>query len=458
LEIAPITRINAQQRLLESGAQPSLNFQGVKHVISPGGRDRDRSRLRLARRTSTSGHPRTENILTKLEQAWQKYLDDCEEMRQMFLSQPVIQEYPALAANAHFILQQTQAMAYNMVMAPRQDSPCFYQHNYFEPLIYTGHQPNPDFPYRLAFLNGKRKWRVWGYRNSAHWVDIQANSGWWGEPGFSGLGNYDLDEFHIESDGSFEIIACQEPQPGNWIRLDADNVNNTLHIRPAMYDWDNEVPPSFHIEAIDDSASAPIIHDENEIIRRLDLAGELVKHSIGRWTTKGSTALVKKVGKNNFFSAWGDASRGSANPLASYAQAVYEIREDEALIIESGSPEAAYWSFSLGTWWWETTNHTHHKSSINGHQAMLDSDGKFRAVLAHSDPGVPNWLDPAGWGVGIILGRFYRPKHQPVVSTRVIPVAEVRNHLPPETGTVTPAERAAEVERRRKAVMRWYGY
>ena len=32
---------------------------------------------------------------------------------------------------------------------------------------------------------------------------------------------------------------------------------------------------------------------------------------------------------------------------------------------------------------------------LNGHQAVLD-DGVFRAVVAHRDPGVANWLDTAG--------------------------------------------------------------
>src|SRR5512138_1969064 len=132
-----------------------------------------------------------------IEAAWQRYLDDCERMRQKFLRDPMCAKYPALVANAHFVLQQTQALAYNLVMAPRQDSPVFTTHHYFEPLIYTAHQPNPDFVYQAAFLNGARRWRITGRRQSARWVDIQVSCGWWGEPGYDGIGNYDLDDFEI---------------------------------------------------------------------------------------------------------------------------------------------------------------------------------------------------------------------------------------------------------------------
>ena len=46
-------------------------------------------------------------------------------------------------------------------------------------------------------------------------------------------------------------------------------------------------------------------------------------------------------------------------------------------------------------------------SSINGHTASVSSDGRFRAVIAIDDPGVPNWLDPAGYTEGGIYGRWY---------------------------------------------------
>ena len=394
-----------------------------------------------------------------IEQAWQQYLDDCEQMRQIFLRDPMVEKYPLLKANAHFILQQTQAMAYNLVMAPRQDSPGFSCHHFLEPLIYTAHQPNPDFVYQATLLNSARRWRITGRRNTAHWVDIHVLRGFWGEADFAGIDNYDLDkDFKIERDGSFEIVASAQPAPGNWIRLDPTNGNNFIQLRPAMYDWQNETPPQIFIEPLDDKPSAPVIHDTDEVVRRLDLCGKMIKHCLGRWTTKASPKLLKMAGMNQFVTYLGDPGRGGANPLAQYGQAVYELGHDEALIIETGKPEAAYWGISLGTWWWETTDHVHHHSSINGHQAVLDSDGKFRAVLTRRDPGVANWLDPVCWDVGIILLRWYRAQHEQRVVTKKVPFAELRSHLPSDTPVVTPEQRQAEIQRRSHAVMRWYGY
>jgi hypothetical protein len=164
------------------------------------------------------------------------------------------------------------------------------------------------------------------------------------------------------------------------------------------------------------------------------------------------------AGMNQFVSFYGDASRGGATPLAQYGQAVYELAEDEALIIETENPDAPYWGVSLGTWWWETIDPTNYQSSINGHQAVLDSDGKFRAVLTRRDPGVPNWLDPVCWDVGIILVRWYRAAKEQHITTKKVSLAQVREHLPADTPVVTPAQRAEEIDRRRRAVMGWYGY
>ena len=396
--------------------------------------------------------------MTDVDAAWSRYSQVCEDMRQRFLRDPMCEKYPLLRANAHFVLQQTQAMAYNLVMGTRAESPVFTSHHMFEPLVYTAHQPNPDFCYQLAFLNGARRWRITGHRRSAHWVDIQATRGYWGDPRYDGIGNYDLDDFEICADGSFEIIASPEAVRGNWIRLDPEHANNSLLVRPALCDWDNEVPPEFYIEPLDDGPTGPAILDEAEIIRRLDLCAEFIRHCISRWTTRGSPRLRDMVGFNNFVTYRGDASRGGANPLAQYGQAVYELAPDEALIIETEKPVAKYWGISLGTWWWETTDPVEHHASINGHQAVIDADGKFRAVLSRKDPGVPNWLDPVCWDAGIILFRWYRADREYPIVTRKVPWSDVRNHLPRETPVVTAAQRREQIERRRSAVLRWYGH
>ena len=52
--------------------------------------------------------------------------------------------------------------------------------------------------------------------------------------------------------------------------------------------------------------------------------------------------------------------------------------------------------------------------SCNGHQAHVDADGKVRLVVAHTDPGVPNWLDTEGQPIGMAVYRYVGARTKPV--------------------------------------------
>ncbi|MEJ0045273.1 MAG: hypothetical protein WDN04_03380 [Rhodospirillales bacterium] len=392
-----------------------------------------------------------------LQAAWAKYMQDVEDVRRMFLAEPILQEHPETAAAAYSLLHQTIALSYNLAMSPRQDYPLFYLQSYLDPYVYLGHLPCPDFVYRLVFVNGARTWRIWGKRNSSHWTDIQVHTGFWGEPGFRTDANHDLDDFEIAADGNFEIIASAQPQARNWIRLNGESYNNALLVRQATYDWAREVPIEFNIEPLDNLPARPIVADAEEVTRRLDLAGRMMKHAVSIWTAPASRRLLRHAARNEFVVRQGDGGRG-ANPLAQYAQGVFELGEDEALIIETAVPTAKYWSIHLGNWWWETLDYSHHKSSINGHQAIIDSDGRFRCVIARHDPGVPNWLDPIVWSTGLMMIRWYRADRELEVTTQKLMRADLRSYLPPDTPYVTAEHRQSELFDRHQATLRRYGY
>ncbi|MGA2473643.1 MAG: hypothetical protein ABSG39_09120, partial [Acidimicrobiales bacterium] len=130
----------------------------------------------------------------------------------------------------------------------------------------------------------------------------------------------------------------------------------------------------------------------------------------------------------------------------------WELGPDEAVLLEVTPPEGLYWSFSLGNAWWETIDYARHQSSLNGHQAVVDDDGMVRAVIAHEDPGIPNWLDTAGHSAGPVILRCVRTETAPVPTARVIPFADVATSLPTGTRRVTAEERRNTIAARRLAV------
>ena len=53
-----------------------------------------------------------------------------------------------------------------------------------------------------------------------------------------------------------------------------------------------------------------------------------------------------------------------------------------------------------------------------------------RAVISLEDPGVPNWLDPAGFKQGTIYGRWYECDTEPTPTMKRVKLAELHDHLP----------------------------
>ena len=127
------------------------------------------------------------------------------------------------------------------------------------------------------------------------------------------------------------------------------------------------------------------------------------------------------------------------------------------MIFEFDPPPARHWNISLANVYWEAVDFVNRHGSLNGHQATLDDDGRFGVVIAHEDPGVPNWLDPCGHEFGTLIARFILAESElPDPTSRVVAFAEVRGCLPPLTAAVPPEGREAEIRRRRDAIWKRY--
>jgi hypothetical protein len=140
----------------------------------------------------------------------------------------------------------------------------------------------------------------------------------------------------------------------------------------------------------------------------------------------------------------------------SYYEGAYDLAEDEALITEVRIPEQVdYWSLILTNEIYETTDWINNQSSLNDAQAVVDSDGIFRAVISVRDPGVANWLDTSGYPRGAVQGRWFGADKRPTPTMVKVKLSDVVAHLPVDTKRVAPEERdAAMRDRRIRAQMR----
>jgi hypothetical protein len=410
----------------------------------------------------TDSHPPMDQMSPAVESAWRGYLEALEYARK-FIYTRELSERPEVRESANHFLMQVQAIAYNWVMAPRVDHPRFYL-GLFEPMVWNWALPSPDFRYRWAFVDGSRSYRIWGKRGDARFLDIQVlpSIGSVEQTEFRKLPTsaYPLDQMQLDADGSFEIIASCEPHDGNWIKLDPAQDRITLFIREAFHDWANARPSLLRIERLGDAPARSMRWDEAEMVKHIEQVGRFVKYIIEDWGVAGFDITYKNQNRTPNFFVWQNApSNSGTNPAARYCNMIYDIGPDDALIIEWDKPTSKYWSFCIADRYMQLADFTYHQSSLNGHQALIDDDGKYRAVLAHADPGVPNWLDPVENTLGIIQFRqFFQETAVDLPRVTKVRFDQIRERVPRDTPRVTADQRRGELRDRSWAVLSMYGY
>ncbi len=220
-------------------------------------------------------------------------------------------------------------------------------------------------------------------------------------------------------------------------------------VRFRSYDWLNERNPEITIECLDAVPPKPRLTPEDIVQRIRGMARFPVRKSRLYYTMQNG--IRERVGINTF-----EPSRiPGALTKQVYWPAVFELDDGEALIVETDLPEVRpYWNIQLNDPYFNAIEYVYRLSSTNGAMATISSDGRFRGVIALEDPGVPNWLDPAGFKEGTIFGRWYGCDSSPTPTIKRVPLAQLREHLPADTPVVTPEERAEELRQRVLACQR----
>jgi hypothetical protein len=307
--------------------------------------------------------------------------------------------------------------------------------------------PCPDYVYMTTDIDPLGSYRISGFRGTVRFVEItQQAFEYLGGPGTQSPagGTSDLDGLSLDKDGYFSVIMSAERpagHSGDWWQL-ADNTLR-LTMRMASYDWINEVDPRVAIERLDEGPATP----PDEWARRFSNMSRWVEGVIG-FDIDLARHYREQHGINRLEPP--KIVLGRMPNQVIYVGA-YEISDDEALIIDTALPASCrYWSILVTDALLRTVDWVNRQSSLNGFQARLDRDGRFRAVISARDPGIHNWIDKADNAWGIIQVRWNKPSDTPQPHVKRVPCADIRQHLPADTPTVSVAERSKMLRRRRE--------
>jgi len=280
---------------------------------------------------------------------------------------------------------------------------------------------NPDNWYENAPVHGDHEYRLHGTRGSVPYLSLATQHGHYGQGrGMPPAGFIEAKDLTVGSDGRLEIKLSRHEQPGNWLKL--PDGYGTLIVRQTFLDRSSETRANLTLERLGGPvAPAPIT--AAQIDQGLQSAASLVS----------ACALIFPGWAHGFKKHPNQLPRFDPNlsrmfggdPNIAYYHSYWELRPDEALLIEAMPPACEYWNFQLNNYWMESLDYVHHEVCLNKAQARLRADGSVRLVVAHRDPGVDNWLDTAGHAFGTMCLRWVRAATHPQPTTRVVKLSEL---------------------------------
>jgi hypothetical protein len=315
-------------------------------------------------------------------------------------------------------------------------------------------QPNPDDIYLQSPIRGDLAYRVSGNRGTCRILSFTTQKALSGTvdqmPQPSGHNEINSIDLELEPGQDFEVIfSARRPAgyAGKWAPIDPEA--GGMMVRFRSYNWASEIDPVLTIECLDAVPLKPRLTPD-QILARIQEMGKFPARKT-RLYYGMQNGVKQRVG----FNVFEPVRYPGALVKQVYWPACFQLAEDEALIIETELPtKRPYWNIQLNDPYFNTLEYVYRLSSTNGHYARVSTDGRFRGVISQTDPGVPNWLDPAGYTEGGIYGRWYDCDSEPVPTIQRVKLSALREHLPQDTPVVSPAERADEIRQRVKACQR----
>jgi hypothetical protein len=281
---------------------------------------------------------------------------------------------------------------------------------------------NPDSFYQNAEIDGRLEYRLTGSRGSVAYLGFGSYYGAYGKPGRSGCSGYlEADALDVGPDGSFEIALSSERRPGNWLPMEPDTC--MLIVRQNFLDVKREIPAELTIERVG-GGGPPAPLDAARFGHALDAAARFVQGTAGLfadWAEGFATHPneLRPMDPEKTSGAHGD-------PNIFFHMGYWMLGSDEALVIDLDPPECEYWNFQLNNHWMESLDYRHHTIHLNKHTARAADDGRVKLVVAHADPGLPNWIETAGHARGTMGLRWVKAASHPTPRARVVAHAELR--------------------------------
>ena len=267
----------------------------------------------------------------------------------------------------------------------RNFMPAHTWHGHDVPGARTGGD-NPDNCYRLAGIAHGTRYRVTGRLPDRRPANVS----------FTLTGNYGTSvtiqtiedhQLAIDGNGEFAITIDDQPADGRPNHLSTAPHVKFLFVRDSLMDW-AETPLELEIERLGPAKRDPIGLDEMAARAAFRMVEDVPLYFWFQnvWSGRNPNTLEPPA-----------TNRGGGGLVTQgLAHGTFRLGPEDVAIVEYAPADAGYAAIQLTEWLYRSLDYHRIQSSLTAAQSIADGDGRVRAVIAHRDPGVANWLDTGG--------------------------------------------------------------
>ncbi|EGD73076.1 hypothetical protein PTSG_04791 [Salpingoeca rosetta] len=297
---------------------------------------------------------------------------------------------------------------------------------------------SPDNLYESAVIDGRFTYRLKGTRGTPKILGFGTQAGRYGGDG--GLKTVDyktIDDMVVNADGTFEVYlgprkpdACPD---SNYLRTLETPAEGMLLVRQTFGVRTKETPAQLEIECITASPG-----------------GSSSKLTCAALDTALSSAQLFIAGAPAMFAHWAAGFQKHKNqlplfdqelsnsvggdPNIRYFHSYWELKDDEALVIEATPPPCKFWNFQLNNHWMESLDYRYFPIHVNKYTAKYKRDGSIMIIVSKEDPHLSQetytWLSTTDHNCGTMSFRWILPEVDgpdlPHPHTRVESIAQLK--------------------------------
>lgn len=298
------------------------------------------------------------------------------------------------------------------------------QPGFFLPSHETGKigADNPDNRYAFAKISGAHAYVIEGTRGGAPYLSFGSQKGGYETNGrMEPTGFVDGQDLVLDAQGRFQIIAsvARPHDAANWLPLEA--ASNAIIVRQTFTDRACQAPASLNIRLLEPQALKP-------------LSPEFLQQGL-----RNTAAFVR--GTSQLFAQWAESyaphcnqlpaadqalcQRVGGDPNIHYYHSAWRLGADEMLVLTVRPPACRFWNLQLNNWWMESLDYRYARVHLNSAGAHYAADGSVTIVIAHQDPGHPNWLATTGLAEGTWCLRWVGAAEHPTPQVQCLPFARL---------------------------------